>query len=480
MPATDTSSQQQNPAFDSFLSNMSKMGIKPDPEDAAKLESGRKKVEEALAPTESASFQLPPKPENRDPLDTFGSAAGWIATFGSLLTRHPLTSALESSAAAMNAVKQADTAANKAAIEKWKENNTLIMDRAKFEMEAYKNVKTDAEMHMLGQAYGNPTAVTMARLGMGKEYAKNYEEMFKMFGKHVDGAVGAVSEKMEKASYVRDSMEQWNKDHPNATKLEQDRAKLGFQSEATNIIKGDESVGDKKLSEKEQTALDNDAKDWAKGVPIAQLVRGQGKYASQRLEQIKERAAELGLNTDRSKSTIEYSGKQSETRGEQGAIGRRSGTTEVGVGEFDQLIEPTRKAIHKLDLGSFKDYNSFIASYDTHVNDPDYIEAFDRIQELQNAYTAVLVRGGQRSDAAQALSEHTINTLFGVNGSDRALDTMADNTKRIMKGIEKAKEGAVGAPPKAAIEHLKSNPSLKDAFDQKYGEGASDKYLEAQ
>jgi cytochrome c peroxidase len=34
-----------------------------------------------------------------------------------------------------------------------------------------------------------------------------------------------------------------------------------------------------------------------------------------------------------------------------------------------------------------------------------------------------------------------------------------------------------GAPPKAAIDKLKSDPKLKDAFDQKYGKGAADAAL---
>jgi hypothetical protein len=46
-------------------------------------------------------------------------------------------------------------------------------------------------------------------------------------------------------------------------------------------------------------------------------------------------------------------------------------------------------------------------------------------------------------------------------------------------GMETAPAGA-SAIPQAAIDHLKTNPSLKAHFDEKYGKGASDKYLGAQ
>lgn len=201
----------QNPSFDSFLSGV---GVKPDTEESSILETRRKKVEEATAPVESASFQLPPTPQQHDPLDTFGSSAGWIAAFGSLLTRHPLTTALDASAAAMNATKAGDAAANKQAIERWKENNTVIMDRARFEMEAYKNAKSDGELHMLAQAYQNPSAATFARLGQGKEYTKTYEKYVNQFEKSHEAATkhekvtgaGATESSSAKTAFDLDSM----------------------------------------------------------------------------------------------------------------------------------------------------------------------------------------------------------------------------------------------------------------------------------
>ena len=569
-----------DPKFNAFMNQTMasenafiKKVVKPDPVGAAHM---TKEADDLQQKSDSIAFPQakPPAPPDTDPWKVMGSAGGWIATLGSILTRQPLTSALHASAAAINAAKAGDQKAYENKVKEWEEGDELIKRQLDWINEKFKGVTNEEELRVRAHAAGFPgidsvfqgpdgakNAIKMwqdngklylEKSKLARESLKGEGDLEKKFrnqqiqsaydkaiseGKNpdeardialkkggasrdegrgggtdssaidwasykpsdevpgtghtfasikqkadsiVNGATYAeeglstrttknplkdaidnyigfahpdfdtvsakgVSEKLEKAAYVRDSMEQWQKDNPKASKIEVDQKKLELQNEADNIVKGTStSGGDKKLSPEAQAVLDDDSRDYAKGLPITQIVKGYGKNASQRLEQIKENAIRLGLKPDRTQSTIDYTGNLSQNRSEKGRIGSRAGTTEVAVGEFDELIEPTRASIHKLDMGSFKDYNEFVQSYDQHFNDPDYIEAFNNIQELQNAYTSVLTRGGQRTDAAQALSEHTLNTLFGVKGSDRALDTMAANTKRILKGIKKAKDGTVG------------------------------------
>lgn len=65
----------------------------------------------------------PPQQRERSPVETFGSAASALAIFGSLLTRRPLVNALNGSTAAMNAIKQGDAEAYKAAYKTWQDES---------------------------------------------------------------------------------------------------------------------------------------------------------------------------------------------------------------------------------------------------------------------------------------------------------------------------------------------------------------------
>lgn len=44
-------------------------------------------------------------------------------------------------------------------------------------------------------------------------------------------------------------------------------------------------------------------------------------------------------------------------------------------------------------------------------------------------------------------------------------------------GPPTSERGSVSGPPEAAVQHLRQNPQLRDAFDAKYGQGMADRYL---
>lgn len=408
---------------------------------------GIKKMESEKIPSPPQLTEAP-KPENfqNDPMMSFGSPAMWLSMFGSLLTKQPLSTALDSGAAVMKARTAQSAEAFKGATEKWKADTENAWKMANYQNDLYKDVlnKDEAELRARAVSAKDNVMIHMADAKMQAQLQKDREKN-----------TNKLEESMKAQNYAETKMKEAadaGKSH--AEQQEAYFKGLGDVKQMTSGKSGGETPG-AGIDWKNADPSTPVGKTGLTVGSIKQAVEGvykSGSYTGADLgrgwndakKAVDNAMAVLHPDFDRAKAAKEYQTSMSSSKAEASAIGRRAGTTEVGVGEFDQLIEPTRDSIKKLDMGNFKDYNAFVAAKDSHLNDPDYIEALNRIQELQNAYTSVLVRGGQRSDAAQQLSEHTINTLFGVKGSDRALDTMADNTKRIMKGIDKAKEGSVG------------------------------------
>ena len=69
--------------------------------------------------------------------EQFGSPGFIIAMLGSAFSAQPMNSALNSGAAAMNAINQGDMQAYNRAFDAWKENTKLTLDRQKLEHELY-------------------------------------------------------------------------------------------------------------------------------------------------------------------------------------------------------------------------------------------------------------------------------------------------------------------------------------------------------
>ena len=114
--AADTSTP-----IDSVVNNVYAPAVKSAEKFSQDTDAGIKKMD---------SEKLPPPPEMKaapnakdyqtNPMETYGSAAMFLATFGSLLTKHPLTSALNSGAAVMNAAQKKDSDSFNNALKQWK------------------------------------------------------------------------------------------------------------------------------------------------------------------------------------------------------------------------------------------------------------------------------------------------------------------------------------------------------------------------
>ena len=82
----------------------------------------------------------PPTPRTTDPQKAWGSMAMIMAAFGSLLTRTPLTTAMNSAASAIKAFRQGDQEAFDAAYKSWQVANENATKLWEFQQKTYENI----------------------------------------------------------------------------------------------------------------------------------------------------------------------------------------------------------------------------------------------------------------------------------------------------------------------------------------------------
>lgn len=153
---------------------------------------------------------LTPAPELKqsDPLNGFGSAATWLATFGSMLTRRPLTNALNATADVMDAHKTQDAVNFKNKWDTWKTETENAWKMAEWNQELYKDMlsKTEAEQKITASSTKNKTLEMAIQAKMQESYHKDMIRQIKQ---------GAESQERLK-KFVDDGIEKDRKEWKNS------------------------------------------------------------------------------------------------------------------------------------------------------------------------------------------------------------------------------------------------------------------------
>jgi hypothetical protein len=169
----------------------------------------------------------PPTPQSTDPQKVWASAAMIIAGLGSLMTRQPMTTAMNAAAGVLKAYHQGDQEAANQAYQTWKVANDNAMKSAQFENDLYKDALsglknradiTDKEATLQEREYtARLTAVAAAtrndtlRDGLqqrGLEWAKDYTLKLK---KAADDQAAAAP-KLEQLHLTQQAIAEQNQD----------------------------------------------------------------------------------------------------------------------------------------------------------------------------------------------------------------------------------------------------------------------------
>lgn len=454
----------------------------PNPKDAldAHFEDMEGKVgaiDEATGALKPPKLDIPkaPEPKQTDPVEAWGSSAMVLAAVGSLLTRTPLTTAMNSAAAVMKAYKQNDLETAQQEFERWKTSSEMAIKQQDFQMEAYKaalsKASTDrkaatADFMAYAKAFGDKTAYDLAQT-RGLEAANKYMLDLAKYSEKMKLDMPKVVESNNFMAAFKDPE---------------------FQAKVAKLDPGARGQAISELLQKtapdlaqSQGILDDDAiKDIAQqslaGDTSAMQGLGYGKTgAANRARALNEKAAlmkQMGwTGADAAASVAAFQGLKAGFR----TADTTSARIGLGVAELKRLEPQVQQVSAELQRSNYPSFNAVIQAGQREGGDPKLKEFAVRLQGLKSAFSQVLTRGGVPTDSARATTDELFSTrdpvgvtnaaLVAMNSEASAIEQAPGDVRKQLSDTLPGKGGGAAAKPPA-------KGTVEDGFRFKGGDPA--------
>lgn len=431
--------------------------------------------------------QKPPTPDQEpkiedfktDPMQTFGSLGSMLAIFGSALTRHPLTSALNASASVFKAKNAGDYQAYKDAMDKWKLHTDNAFKQADWEASHLKaiqdNTKESAAVkrqktELFYDAMQDPTGKAHSQALQDNLHQAQYNE--------------TVANAKEKAKSVKAFDLNMTK---NMKKMQdEEESKTGKRPSDDEVFGAayDMTLGERKSAEKATGVNDvasveryekeklkpsfkKDAQSWNNGLPISQFIRGRGKEGEQYLQDVKDYAAELDPNAVRDTAVEDYNAASKAVSG-------------FGDGKHGDMVRSFNVAYNHSDLvgdladalgnGNVQRINALSQSYEQEFGSPAPTN-FDAAKHiLADEINKAAIGGAGALADRQALTANILRASSPeqIHGQ---LDTYKSLIIGQMKGIKQQYEQST---KRKDFDRLLS-PEVADDLKKHEGTGSAEK-----
>lgn len=422
-------------------------------------DEGIKKIESEKAPTPPKMAEAP-KPENyqTDPMQEFGSAAMFLSVFGSLLTKQPLTNALKSGAAVMQARNQGDANAFKQAMDKWKVDTGNAWKMANWQQDVYKAAiaKDEAELKARAVSFKDEVMLHMADAKMAQQAIRDREKALKK-------AQGPAEHVQEAAQTAYDKAI--------ADGKSEEVANVKYMEAYGNALKTTKGQGDKDKVTITPGAVDTYANAVHGGVKLSAFGLGYGTNANKTA--VMNRVAEKYPNFDMAQAEASYGGVAQESR----TVGAAAGRIKLAANSLDNAIPLARSAADKVDLSQFPSLNALENKVRSGTGDPNIIALNTAIQTVISDYSSLIARNGQQTEGTRIAAREMVNSNM-VSGQLDAFFEQVEKEKTAQLNAVKETEGKglAGKPPDAKhLKMLKENPTEQNQkyFDEAFGEGTA-------
>lgn len=455
-------------------------------------DEGIKKMESEKVPSPPTLTESP-KPENyqSDPMQAFGSPVMWLATFGSLLTKQPLETALNSGAAVFKARGQSDVQSFKQATEKWKNDTDNAYKMANYQQELYKDVlnKDEAELRARAVSTKDNVMIHMADAKMQGQLQKDRDRNADKLQKNLraqDYAMGKMDEAKAAGKNPQEQKEAYFTALGDVKAMESGKTSPEMSEADYNKWK----------AKPENIAT---AKAYAEGVPISDIIRGRGAQAESELNTIKKLAQEKYPDLDRAKSMQDYSaGKTALSKFESGKQGDTVRSFNVAYDHADIL----KGLIDALGNNDVQALNAAKQRYEQEFGSPAPTN-FDAVKgifadEINKAAVGGAGALGDREELRANISRYgspeqlkgavdvykglIVGQLQGTKRQYQQSTGREDFDRFLSPEVREdvSKRTAGKSEPKADdISYLKSHndDAHKKKFDKVFGKGAADKAL---
>lgn len=410
-------------------------------------EEGIKKMDSEKVPKPPELAEAP-KPENRSSMEAFGSAAGFLATFGSLMTRRPFTNALQSGAAVMNAYHAQDAKAFKDAMDKFKIDNDNAWKLATYNQDLYKDIigKDEAQLRARAVSAKDEVMIHMADAKMGEQLQRDRDKQIEK-GRGANQAI---------INYV-EAKEEDAKEHGLSNK-DIDMARPKWFGEALQNSKGTSITGDKI----DFSSLKPNDIVPGTGITLSALdqkvetMHTKGSYPSAGVsmrstknplkDALDNRWNEKYPDDNAGEVSLQFGEKQKELA----SNAARTASAKAAVKEMDHLGGPMIDAMKKLDPSEYPDWNSVKNAYDKKTGGPDVIKAFQAVQDFKTAFVSLMVKNGVPTDSARATSDDIASINFSLDQIEGVRDQAKITGAAVLDALADTKEGIIGGKDKSS------------------------------
>jgi hypothetical protein len=386
------------------------------------IEEGIKKIDSEPAPKPPTLTEAP-KPENyhTDQMQTFGSAAMFLATFGSLLTKQPLTNSLNAGAAVLKAKNQGDAIAFKQATDKWKFETDNAWKMANWQQEVYKAAisKDEAELKMRAASFKDEVMLHMADAKMAQQVIRDRDKQLKK-----------GQEAYEKINDIADGAYKKAIKEGKSTEVANMRYMEAYGS-AINAMKGKVDVDSTAIDWKNAKDTDPVPKTGLTIGAIRQIGDGivkTGNYQQAGLgygwnpakQAVDNYLAQVHPDFNRANSALGYLEKQTAVK-----IGAKNAENlNIAVNNLDNSLPLLEEQVKKVDPSQFKSWNEFENYLNEHTGDPGIIDLKNAVADTKADFSMVLARGGQVTDTVRETANDTLNYAFSSGQFEGAMDIM--------------------------------------------------------
>lgn len=433
---------------------------------------------EMVAPPKQADYERPP-------MESFGTAAGFLATFGSLLTKRPLTTALKSSSNVMQAYQAQDARAFKSAMAEWKTDTDNAWKMADYNQKLYKDVigKDESELRMRALAVKDDLMLHMADAKMAQQLYRDRERNLR--------------KAKEESSYVMDHA-QAAYDDAKEQGLSEDEAQMEYlkaMGEASNAKKG-----------KHTESIDDDTADLLAdrllaGDKSALAGIGYGTAASASRKKVMDlyakKARELGMSGEElANKTAEFAGTTAATR----ETAKRAANISLYANEAKKMGDIAREASAAVPRSQFMPFNKLQLEVQQGSGSTEVAQLVAATNSFVNTYTKAIQGTGTPTDTARSHGYEMLNNAqspeqyaavidilnkemqAAIDAPEEVKKQLLGRGKKESNGGKDARPSATGGkkqPSNAHIQKLKSDSSaeMRAYFDEAYGEGAAARIL---